>query len=127
MSFTVSIGCGIISGWVPTKKRSKPFVQATTRGLVNSARSCWPKADLRAVRDRLRTALATKPPSERKALMHLLVHEIRVTSRAEIQPVFRFPTPPAANPQVRAQVGSAPPAGLEPATRCLEGTIWGVG
>jgi site-specific DNA recombinase len=92
------------------------------------AEPCAPtKADLRAVRDRLRTALATKPHSERKALMHVLVHEIRVTSRAEIQPVFRFPTPPAAKPQVRAQVGSAPPVGLEPTTRCLEGTIWGVG
>ena len=77
--------------------------------------------DLRAVRDRLRTSLATKPVPERKALMHALVHEIRVTSRAEIQPIFRFPTPPSANTQVRAQVGSAPPAGIEPAAVRLEG------
>lgn len=69
------------------------------------------KADLRAVRDRLRTALATKPLSERKALMHALVQEIRVTSRAEIQPAFRFPTSLGANTQVRARVRLVPPAG----------------
>lgn len=75
------------------------------------------KADLRAVREHVRTALATKPLSERKALMHALVHEIRVTSRAEIQPIFRFPTPPGANTQAGAQVRSAPPAGAGPVLR----------
>jgi site-specific DNA recombinase len=67
------------------------------------------KAHLTALRARIESALSRGTMNERKALMQALVHEIKVESRANIVPTFRFP-PGLADPdgKVRALAKSAP-------------------
>lgn len=55
-----------------------------------------------------------------KRLFESLVHDVRVTSRAEIIPYFRIPTNLDIESKVRALSGSVRPAGFEPATFRLE-------
>jgi hypothetical protein len=76
------------------------------------------------------SAVAEGSPAVTKALLEHLVQDVRVTSRQHIVPTFRLPGtgafPPVPDGLTTAQVlelpRSVPPAGLEPAAKCLEGT-----
>ena len=70
------------------------------------------------MRRHIEQALTNGSVPARKGPLQALAHEIRVEGRDDIEPWFRVPT--GGEPKVRALVGSAPPAGLEPATRRLE-------
>ena len=73
------------------------------------------------IRQRISEAITHGDTRAQKHLLQVLVHDIRATARDNIQPTYKIPTPNATNPKVRKQNGSVPPAGLEPATRRLEG------
>lgn len=64
--------------------------------------------DLAALQAHVRQVIETGDPRQQKALLQALVDEIRVVSRAEINPFFSLPL-------VRPPYGSVPPAGIEPA------------
>jgi site-specific DNA recombinase len=66
---------------------------------------------LAAVADRLRDTLATGEPEQTKALLRLLIKELRVNGRSEILPTYRVVTP-----EVCATPSSVGAAGIEPAT-----------
>lgn len=78
-------------------------------------------ADLARLRARVATLTRTGPV--RKALLRALVHEITVTSRDDIQPVFRIPTRTEQpdETKVRELSGSVPAAGFEPVAFCSGG------
>lgn len=59
-------------------------------------------ADLAALTQQLRATIQTGPAPARKALIGALVHEVRVTSRAAIIPVFRVPSGQPPHGKVRA-------------------------
>jgi hypothetical protein len=71
--------------------------------------------DLALLVAQVREVIDGGDPPTRKALLQSLVEEIRVVSRSEIYPSFL-------SPAVRPPQGSVPPGGLEPPTRCLEGS-----
>jgi site-specific DNA recombinase len=50
-------------------------------------------ADLAAVAGRLEAMIAGGQPQQTKALLRLLIAELRVNSKADIQPTYRVPTP----------------------------------
>ena len=75
--------------------------------------------EIAAMRRHIVQAFTDGAVPARKALLQALVHEIRVEGRDRVVPWFRVPG--GADPKVRALGGWAPPAGLEPATRRLEG------
>jgi site-specific DNA recombinase len=78
------------------------------------------EAQVEKVRSLILRAMTEGSTAERKALLNALVHEVTVTSRADVVPVFRFPTPLTdAGGKVRPLARSAPPAGFEPATHGL--------
>ena len=68
-------------------------------------------AALAAVADRLRDTLALGEPEQTKALLRLLIKELRVNGRSEILPTYRVVTP-----EVCATPSSVGAAGIEPAT-----------
>ncbi len=68
-------------------------------------------ASLAAVADQLRDTLARSEPEQTKALLRLLIKELRVNSRSEILPTYRIVTP-----EVCATPSSVGAAGIEPAT-----------
>ena len=72
-------------------------------------------ADLAAVADQLEHLLAEGKPEKTKALLRLLIQELRVDGRARIQPTYRLATP-----EVCATSEKVEPAGIEPATSCLQ-------
>lgn len=79
-------------------------------------------ADLRQVADRLDRVIASGEPGKTKALLRLLIAELRVNNKAEIQPTYRVLTPdrlPTAG--VCATSGKVGRAGIEPATLGLRG------
>jgi hypothetical protein len=65
-------------------------------------------AQLAAVVDHLDQTIANGDPDQSKALLRLLIAELRVNSRNEIQPTYRVP-----DPAVCAQTTSVELAGLE--------------
>ncbi len=67
-----------------------------------------------AVADRLRDTLALGEAEQTKALLRLLIKELRVNGRSEILPTYRIITP-----EVCATTSSVDPAGLEPAASSL--------
>jgi site-specific DNA recombinase len=69
---------------------------------------------LAAVADRLRDTLATGEPEQTKALLRLLIKELRVNGRSEILPTYRIVTP-----EVCATPSSVGGTGLEPVTPSL--------
>ncbi len=71
-------------------------------------------ADLEAVRAELASLLGEADSRVAKALLNELVAEVRVESRASIQPVFKLPTR-----QVRVLHGMVGGEGLEPSTSAL--------
>ncbi|ONH61410.1 hypothetical protein CcI49_07510 [Frankia sp. CcI49] len=94
-------------------------------------------ADLTRLSTQIADAIRDGAPATLRRLTDALVAEITVTSRSHIQPTFRIPTQSAAptggsdsgqdgtqpssdGTEVRAIHGSVRPAGIEPATQCLE-------
>ena len=69
------------------------------------------RADLAAVADQLEQVLAGAEPQKAKALLRLLIEELRVDGRARIQPTYRL-----AAPEVCATSGKVGGNGLEPST-----------
>ncbi len=101
--------------------------------------------DLDQLSNLISEAIKHGDPTTLRRLTGSLVSEIRVTGRHKIEPIFRIPTysPEAERPaathtdqddlrsrthrrgdgtQVRTLPGLVRPAGIEPATQCLEGT-----
>jgi site-specific DNA recombinase len=72
-------------------------------------------ADLAAVADQLETVIAEAEPQQAKALLALLIEELRVNGRAEILPTYRVVTD-----AVCALPSSVERAGIEPATSGLQ-------
>jgi site-specific DNA recombinase len=68
-------------------------------------------ADLAAVADQLEHLLAEGGPRRTKALLRLLIQELRVDGRAQIQPTYRLATP-----EVCATSEKVGPVGIEPTT-----------
>jgi site-specific DNA recombinase len=69
------------------------------------------KAALRAVADRLDHVIASGEPEQAKALLAILIAELRVNSRSEILPTYRVGAPVVCAPHSSVEL-----AGLEPAT-----------
>jgi site-specific DNA recombinase len=72
------------------------------------------EADLQAVADRLETVISGGRPEKAKALLRLLIKELRVNGKAEILPTYRVVTP-----EVCATPSSVGGTGLEPVTPSL--------
>ena len=68
-------------------------------------------ADLAAVADQLEGVLAEGEPQKTKALLRLLIQELRVDGRARIQPTYRLATP-----EVCATSEKVGAPGIEPGT-----------
>jgi site-specific DNA recombinase len=68
-------------------------------------------ADLAAIADQLEQLVADGDPRKTKALLRLLIEELRVNSRREILPVYRLITPTVCAMSEKVEL-----AGLEPAT-----------
>jgi site-specific DNA recombinase len=68
-------------------------------------------AELTAVADNLETTIVTAEPRQAKALLRLLIKDLRVNARSEILPTYRVVTP-----AVCALTSSVGAAGIEPAT-----------
>ena len=69
-------------------------------------------ADLAAVADRLDKVLARGEPEQTKALLRILIAELRVNSKTSIQPTYRIVTPGvcATSEKVERTVRCANPA-----------------
>jgi hypothetical protein len=72
------------------------------------------RKELAAVADQLEDVILNQPSERSKALLRLLVHELRVQSRAEIQPTYRVVSPLVCT--TSEKVGGT---GLEPVTPSL--------
>jgi site-specific DNA recombinase len=70
-------------------------------------------ADLDKLRRALQAALKTSTPTRIKPILQALIENIRVEDRENIQPTFRIPA-------VRVDSDYMEPAGIEPATSCLQ-------
>jgi hypothetical protein len=70
-------------------------------------------ADLDALRSALRAALKDSTPTRTKTVLQTMIDGIRVDARDHIEPTFRVPA-------VRVDSGYMEPAGIEPATSCLQ-------
>jgi site-specific DNA recombinase len=68
-------------------------------------------AELAAVADNLEATIATAEPRQAKALLRLLIKDLRVNARSEILPTYRVVTP-----AVCALPSSVEAAGIEPAS-----------
>ena len=85
---------------------------------MTSRRSRAETADstaLGAVADNLERVIASGSPEKAKALLRLLIAELRVNGRSEILPTYRVVTP-----EVCATTSSVERAGIEPATSSLQ-------
>jgi hypothetical protein len=79
--------------------------------LATDAPTAPETAELTVIADRLDDLVANGDPDQDKALLRLLIAELRVNSHGEILPTYRVP-----DPAVCAQPSSVELAGLEPAT-----------
>ncbi len=71
-------------------------------------------ADLEAVADQLERTIAEADTKQAKALLRLLIKDLRVNGRSEILPTYRILTP-----EVCALPSSVGGTGIEPVTSCL--------
>ncbi len=79
-----------------------------------------PAADLATTASHLEAVIASGEPEQAKALLRILIAELRVNGRHDIQPTYRVITPNhAAATGVCARSEKVGPAGLEPATNRL--------
>jgi site-specific DNA recombinase len=81
----------------------------------HAANSAPTAADVAEVANLIEAVLADANPQETKPLLHLLIDELRVNSRAEILPTYRLVTP-----TVCAMSEKVERAGIEPATSALQ-------
>jgi site-specific DNA recombinase len=80
------------------------------------------QAELGAVADQLERVVATAPATQIKALLRLLIAELRVNGRHDIQPTYRIIAPDRTHTAgVRPPSGKVGRAGIEPATLGLRG------
>ena len=70
-------------------------------------------AELDTLRNTLRDALKDTTPTRAKTVLQTMIDDIRVNARDHIEPTFRIPA-------VRVDHGYMEPAGIEPATSCLQ-------
>ena len=89
--------------------------QAFARELAADTPTTPDTAALHAVADHLAHVIANGDPDQTKALLRILIADLRVNGRAEILPTYRVGAP-----VVCAQTSSVEPAGIEPATSCLQ-------
>ena len=73
------------------------------------------RADLEAVADQLERTIAEADPRQAKALLRLLIKDLRVNGRSEILPTYRIVTP-----EVCALPSSVERTGIEPVTFGLQ-------
>ena len=66
-------------------------------------------ADLAAVADQLEKVLAQGEPEQTKALLRILIAELRVNSKTDIQPTYRIVTPGVCATSEKVET-----AGIEP-------------
>jgi hypothetical protein len=72
-------------------------------------------AELAAVAGQLERVIAEGEPQKTKALLRLLIQELRVEGRARIQPTYRLATP-----EVCATSEKVERTGIEPVTSALQ-------
>jgi site-specific DNA recombinase len=72
-------------------------------------------ATLHAIADRLDHVIANGEPEQAKALLAILIADLRINSRAEVLPTYRVGAP-----TVCAPTSSVEPTGIEPVTSCLQ-------
>jgi hypothetical protein len=89
--------------------------QALARELSADVPATPDRAALRAVVDHLGRVIGAGDPDRAKALLRILIAELRVNSRSEILPTYRVGAP-----VVCAQISSVEPTGIEPVTSCLQ-------
>jgi site-specific DNA recombinase len=89
--------------------------QALARELSADIPATPDKAALRAAADHVGRVVGTGDPDQAKALLRILVAELRVNSRNQILPTYRVGAP-----VVCAQTSSVEPTGIEPVTSCLQ-------
>jgi hypothetical protein len=89
--------------------------QSLARELAADIPAIPDTAALRAVADQLGRVIAAGDPDRAKALLRILVAELRVNSRSEVLPTYRVGAP-----VVCAQTSSVEPTGIEPVTSCLQ-------
>ena len=80
--------------------------------------------ELAGLRAEVEAAMAAGSPAQVKALLHALVHEVRVEDGETVRPVFKLPAGTdtnAASEAVRAPSRLVGLAGIEPATSALSG------
>ena len=78
-------------------------------------------ADLAATATALEAVIADGEPEQAKALLRILIAELRVNGRHDIQPTYRVITPDRATTAgVCATSGKVEPTGIEPVTSCLQ-------
>jgi hypothetical protein len=82
--------------------------------LAPEAATAPDRADLEVVADRLERTIAEADPRRAKALLRLLIKDLRVNGRSEILPTYRIITP-----EVCALPSSVGGTGLEPVTPSL--------
>jgi hypothetical protein len=79
-------------------------------------------ADLAATAGQLESVIADGEPEQAKALLRILIAELRVNGRHDIQPTYRIITPDRAHTAgVCATSEKVGRAGIEPATLGLRG------
>jgi site-specific DNA recombinase len=88
--------------------------QTLARDLAADTPTTPDAAALNAVADQLRQVIETGDPDQAKALLRILIAELRVNSRSEILPTYRVGAP-----VVCAQTSSVELVGLEPTTSTL--------
>ncbi len=82
--------------------------------LAREADTAPDRADLQAVANQLEHTIAEADPKQAKALLRLLIKDLRVNGRSEILPTYRIVTP-----EVCALPSSVGGTGLEPVTPSL--------
>jgi hypothetical protein len=82
-----------------------------TQQLVAQATTSPEAAELAAVADNLEATIAAAEPRQAKALLRLLIKDLRVKARSEILPTYRIVTP-----AVCALTSSVGAPGIEPGT-----------
>ena len=106
--------CGKRLEGLATKMRDLRTRREELHSAMEHAKAAAPDAaEIAAMRHHIEHALTDGSVPARKALLQVLVHEIRVEGRDRVVPWLRVPG--GAEPKVRALARLAPPAGLEPA------------
>jgi hypothetical protein len=80
----------------PSRRASTPYTNKgaeLAQQLAAEAATAPDSADLEAVADQLERTIAEADPRQAKALVRLLINDLRVNGRPEILPTYRIITP----------------------------------